>query len=216
MQKDDRKSQATHEMKLWSLYKETGDINIRNDLVLSLMSLVHYFSHKIANENEGMGIHAEDLVSDGVEAVMKGIEHYKPEKGTLKTYMTYCICNNMRESTFLKSVFNEPNRPVKPIRDVLSLDAPILADEDVLLADIFRDPDDKIHRWDIEMDLCEALLTLDAEEAFIVDAKVGVTMEPMSNRQIGEQLGCSHAWISIRYREIFQRLKTLLEGYEKG
>ena len=66
--------------KLWLEYKRTGDVQLRNRLVLTLAPMVKYIVYKKMREIPSR-CEVEDFVSCGLEALMRSIDRYDPARG---------------------------------------------------------------------------------------------------------------------------------------
>src|SRR4051795_5278370 len=67
-------------MALWSEYKRTGDMQVRNRLVMTYAPLVKYIVFKKVRELPAR-CEVEDFISCGLEALIASIDPYAPEKG---------------------------------------------------------------------------------------------------------------------------------------
>ena len=65
---------------LWSEYKSTGDVRVRNRLVMTFAPLVKYIVFKKVRELPAR-CEVEDFISCGLEALIASIDRYDPEKG---------------------------------------------------------------------------------------------------------------------------------------
>lgn len=67
-------------LRLWREYKQTGDARTRDRLVLTLAPVVKYIVYRKARE---IPPHTdlEDFVSSGIEALIRSIDRYDPERG---------------------------------------------------------------------------------------------------------------------------------------
>jgi RNA polymerase sigma factor for flagellar operon FliA len=65
---------------LWEHYHATGDAGVRDRLVLTLAPMVKYIVYRKAREIPAR-CEVEDFVSCGLEALMRSIDRYDPEKG---------------------------------------------------------------------------------------------------------------------------------------
>jgi RNA polymerase sigma factor for flagellar operon FliA len=66
--------------KLWEQYHETADTRIRDRLVLSLAPMVKYIVYRKVREIPAR-CEVEDFISCGLEALMRSIDRYDPERG---------------------------------------------------------------------------------------------------------------------------------------
>jgi RNA polymerase sigma factor for flagellar operon FliA len=65
---------------LWHEYKTTGDVRVRNRLVMTFAPLVKYIVFKKVRELPAR-CEVEDFISCGLEALIASIDRYDPEKG---------------------------------------------------------------------------------------------------------------------------------------
>src|SRR5919106_4484070 len=65
---------------LWREYKTTGDIQVRNRLVMTYAPLVKYIVFKKVRELPAR-CEVEDFISCGLEALIASIDRYDPDKG---------------------------------------------------------------------------------------------------------------------------------------
>jgi RNA polymerase sigma factor for flagellar operon FliA len=75
-----RRLTADQTLELWRSYKESGDPALRDRLVLTFAPLVKYIVYKKAREIPAR-CEIEDFISCGLEALIRSIERYDPEKG---------------------------------------------------------------------------------------------------------------------------------------
>jgi RNA polymerase sigma factor for flagellar operon FliA len=72
---------------LWQRYKETGDLALRNRLVLTYVPLVKHIVYKKIRELPP-SCEVDDLISCGIETLIGAIDRYDPSKGaSLEPYL---------------------------------------------------------------------------------------------------------------------------------
>ncbi len=71
---------ADEALALWSEYRRTGDVQVRNRLVMTFAPLVKYIVFKKVRELPAR-CEVEDFISCGLEALIASIDRYDPEKG---------------------------------------------------------------------------------------------------------------------------------------
>ncbi len=72
---------------LWQQYKATGDVEVRNRLVLTYVPLVKHIVYKKIRELPP-SCEVEDLISCGIESLIGAIDRYDPGKGaSLEPYL---------------------------------------------------------------------------------------------------------------------------------
>ena len=75
-----RKVSSDDALALWREYKDTGDMQVRNRLVMTYAPLVKYIVYKKVRELPAR-CEVEDFISCGLEALIASIDRYDPEKG---------------------------------------------------------------------------------------------------------------------------------------
>jgi RNA polymerase sigma factor for flagellar operon FliA len=75
-----RRVSADEAHALWSEYKRTGDLQVRNRLVMTFAPLVKYIVFKKVRELPAR-CEVEDFISCGLEALIASIDRYDPAKG---------------------------------------------------------------------------------------------------------------------------------------
>jgi RNA polymerase sigma factor for flagellar operon FliA len=71
---------AEETLELWRAYKETGDSQLRDRLVLTFAPMVKYIVYRKVREIPAR-CEVEDFISCGLEALIRSIDRYDPEKG---------------------------------------------------------------------------------------------------------------------------------------
>ena len=75
-----RRISSEQALTLWTEYKRTGDLQVRNRLVMTYAPLVKYIVFKKVRELPAR-CEVEDFISCGLEALIASIDRYDPEKG---------------------------------------------------------------------------------------------------------------------------------------
>jgi RNA polymerase sigma factor FliA len=75
-----RRISSDEALKLWSEYKRTGDLHVRNRLVMTYAPLVKYIVFKKVRELPAR-CEVEDFISCGLEALIASLDRYDPAKG---------------------------------------------------------------------------------------------------------------------------------------
>src|SRR5690349_11994935 len=75
-----RRVSAEDALALWREYKATGDLQVRNRLVMTYAPLVKYIVFKKVRELPAR-CEVEDFISCGLEALIASIDRYDPDKG---------------------------------------------------------------------------------------------------------------------------------------
>ncbi len=72
---------------LWQRYRETGDLSLRNRLVLTYVPLVKHIVYKKLRELPP-SCEVDDLISCGIESLIRALDRYDPGKGaSLEPYL---------------------------------------------------------------------------------------------------------------------------------
>lgn len=184
-----------------------GDESAKNILIEHNLRLVaHIIKKYYSNYSE-----QDDLISIGTIGLIKGINSFKPEKGTkLATYCARCIENEIlmyfRNSKKLSQEisFNEPidtdndGNPLTLI-DIISIDDTIIDDIDTKMKLITLA--DKINK--IEND----------REKTIIIKRYGLDgNKPLTQREIAKELNISRSYVSRIEKKILDDMRSLFNG----
>lgn len=71
---------AEEALQLWTRYKTTGDPALRDRLVLTFAPMVKYIVYRKVREMPAR-CEVEDFISSGLEALIRSIDRYDPERG---------------------------------------------------------------------------------------------------------------------------------------
>jgi len=77
---DGRRVSADRSLALWREYKRTGDLKVRNRLLMTFAPLVKYIVFKKVRELPAR-VDVEDFISCGLEALIASIDRFDPERG---------------------------------------------------------------------------------------------------------------------------------------
>src|SRR4028119_2533008 len=75
-----RRISSDDALPLWRQYKQTGDLRLRNRLVMTYAPLVKYIVFKKVRELPAR-CEVEDFISCGLEALIASIDRFDPDKG---------------------------------------------------------------------------------------------------------------------------------------
>src|ERR1700728_518308 len=77
---------AAEALRTWREYRQTGDLKLRDQLIFIFTPMVRYIVYRKVREVPSH-CDVEDFLSCGVEALIRSIERYDPDKGaTLEQY----------------------------------------------------------------------------------------------------------------------------------
>ena len=185
------------------LFRETKDMEAKEELIEHNLRLVVYIAKKFDNTKVG----TEDLISIGTIGLMKAINTFDASKSIkLATYASRCI-----ENEILMYLRKNSKQKLE-----VSIDEPLNVDWDgneLLLSDILGTDEDVIYR-DLETQadlklLHQALKTLNGREKLIVELRFGLHSkdgEELTQKQVADLLGISQSYISRLEKKIMKRL----------
>lgn len=121
--------EKTHE--LFRRYKEEGDVEAREKLVMSHMNLVRFLANKFKNRGEPL----DDLIQVGYLGLLKAIDRFDPGRGL--EFTTYATPTIMGE---IKRHFRDKGWSVRVPRRLQELSAKVNQATDVLTTELQRSP----------------------------------------------------------------------------
>src|SRR5689334_10437058 len=106
---------------LWAEYKSTGDVRVRNRLVMTFSPLVKYIVFRKVRELPAR-CEVEDFVSCGLEALIASIDRYDPSKGaTLEqfawTRIHGAVLDELRRQDWAPRSLRRWERDINKVRD---------------------------------------------------------------------------------------------------
>lgn len=127
--KDAWDKERTHE--LFRLYKEKGDEEARDQLIVSYLNLVRFLASKFKNRGEPL----DDLVQVGTIGLIKAIDRFDPERGLeFTTYATPTILGE------IKRHFRDKGWSIRVPRRLQELSAKVNQATDELTVELQRSP----------------------------------------------------------------------------
>jgi len=85
------------QMHLWGGYRRSGDRRLRDRLVVIFAPIVHHIVREASAAGADL-CDLEDLVSAGLEAMIRAIDHYDPDRGdTLERYLWARVHDGVRD-----------------------------------------------------------------------------------------------------------------------
>ena len=187
---------------LFRLYKEKGDEEARDQLIVSHLNLVRFLASKFKNRGEPL----DDLVQVGTIGLIKAVGTYRADKNIkLATYASRCI-----ENEILMFLRKNANR-----KGEVSFDEPLNTDWDgneLLLSDVLGTEEDTVMR-PIEEDVDRSLLAaaisvLSPREKQIISLRFGLGGgREQTQKEVADRLGISQSYISRLEKRIISRLK---------
>ena len=185
-----------------------GDEEARNLLIERNLRLVVHVCKKYANTN----IDQDDLLSIGTIGLIKGVNSFKPEKGSkLSTYVSKCVDNEilmMLRSTKKLNAEVHLNEPIGKDKDdnVITLEE-VLENDDKCLDDVV---DTKMKIKKMYNKIKEVLK--DREKA-IIELRFGLNGgKPKTQKEIAKMMGISRSYVS---RIETKAIEKLADGFRE-
>lgn len=147
--------EKTHE--LFRRYKEEGDVEAREKLVMSHMNLVRFLANKFKNRGEPL----DDLIQVGYLGLLKAIDRFDPSRGL--EFTTYATPTIMGE---IKRHFRDKGWSVRVPRRLQELSAKVNQATDVLTTELQRSPTiDEIAEY-LDASVDEVLEAMESSSAY--------------------------------------------------
>ena len=147
--------ERTHE--LFRRYKEEGDMDAREKLVMSHLNLVRFLANKFKNRGEPI----DDLMQVGYLGLLKAIDRFDPERGL--EFTTYATPTIMGE---IKRHFRDKGWSVRVPRRLQELSAKVNQATDELTTELQRSPTvEEIARY-LDVTVDEVLEAMESSSAY--------------------------------------------------
>ena len=108
---------------LWQGYKATGDLELRNRLVVQYSPLVKYVAGRVRS-GLPQSVEQSDLISEGVIGLIDAIDRFEPERGL--QFQTYAVprirgamVDSLRSSDWVPRSLREKKRDIERAQAVL-------------------------------------------------------------------------------------------------
>ena len=147
--------ERTHE--LFRRYKEEGDMDAREKLVMSHLNLVRFLANKFKNRGEPI----DDLMQVGYLGLLKAIDRFDPARGL--EFTTYATPTIMGE---IKRHFRDKGWSVRVPRRLQELSAKVNQATDELTTELQRSPTvEEIARY-LDVTVDEVLEAMESSSAY--------------------------------------------------
>ena len=193
------------EEQFYLLQLQRGDPEAKNILIEHNLRLVAH----VAKKYQGNGEELEDLISIGTIGLIKAISTFNSERSAkLSTYAARCIDNE------LLMMFRARRKRSREV----SLYEPIGTDREgneISLLDIIESPpvdvvDDCFKRDSISYLLRYIRTVLSPKEYQVICCRYGLNgQEPLTQREIAENLSISRSYVSRIEKNALRKLRTL-------
>src|ERR1700690_1381857 len=112
---------ADEALQLWTEYKDTGNPALRDRLVLTFAPMVKYIVYRKVRELPAQ-CEVEDFISCGLEALIRSVDRYDPEKGaTLEQFawapIPGAVLDEMRRNDWAPRSLRRLDRDIVKARD---------------------------------------------------------------------------------------------------
>ena len=142
---------------LFRLYKEEGDEDARDELIMSHLNLVRFLSAKFKNRGEPL----DDLVQVGTIGLIKAIDRFDPERGLeFTTYATPTILGE------IKRHFRDKGWSVRVPRRLQELSAKVNQMTDELTKELQRSPSTEEVASRLGVSVDEVLEAMESSSAY--------------------------------------------------
>ena len=198
---------ASKEAELLGRMKNENDPQARSELIEHNLRLVAHIVKKYYSSSAEQ----DDLVSIGTLGLIKGIDSFKPEKGTkLATYASKCIENEIlmyfrvkkKDSTTVS--FEDPIDIDSEGNPLTLMD--IISTEDEIVEDIYKMTMLKKLSREIEK-------MKDPREKSIIMMRYGLDgQKPMTQLEVSKKLNISRSYVSRIEKRALKELRKALEA----
>ncbi len=187
-----------------------GDTTVRPILIERNLRLVVYVAKRF--ENTGVGL--EDLISIGTIGLIKAVDTFSPDKGSLSGYASRCIENEIRMSL----------RTEKKLVGEVSMDEPMGQDregnERTVLDLVGTDAEEIFEevRKRLEGKRLRAFMdrTLKPREKLVLSLRYGMDgAAPLTQQQVADRIGISRSYISRLEKKAILKLRMALSETEE-
>jgi RNA polymerase sigma-B factor len=147
----------TRTKELFRRYKEEGDEDAREQLIVSHLNLVRFLASKFKNRGEAL----DDLIQVGTIGLIKAIDRFEPERGL--EFTTYATPTIMGE---IKRHFRDKGWSVRVPRRLQELSAKVNQTTDELTKDLQRSPTVQEIADHLQVTVDEVLEAMESSSAY--------------------------------------------------
>lgn len=203
---------------LWSSYKENPSTDLKKQIVLTYLNLVHYVIHK-TNLNQNGILDRRDFFQFGIEGLSEAIDRFDPDYGT--KFETYAIqrirgkiYDELRKYTdkYEHAVEGESNTSYSFSN--ISLNQTISDDDGMQMQEIIpsgaEKPDAILEKKDLKQKLIDLMKELGERERTILSLYY---YEELNYKEISQILNVTVSRVSQIHSKIINSLKLRLAEY---
>ncbi|MFA3783860.1 sigma-70 family RNA polymerase sigma factor [Melioribacteraceae bacterium 4301-Me] len=198
---------------LWNKYKTTHSPEVKKEIILNYVNLVHYVIHNTKLINYGI-FEDRDYFQYGIEGLSEAIDRFNPDYGT--KFETYAIqrirgkiIDEIRKVNAKQRVYQSEN--LNDIYSQLSLNSAFNAEESCQLYEVIPDnvetPDKILESNEIKEELKKQLKALNERDRLIITLYY---YEGLNYKEIAKVLGITVSRVSQVHTKIINTLKKKL------
>ncbi len=203
---------------LWASFKQNPSADIKKQIVLSYLNLVHYVIHK-TNLNQNGILDRRDFYQFGIEGLSEAIDRFDPEYGT--KFETYAIqrirgkiYDELRKYTEKHDVPIESPTGTTYSFSNISLNQSISDDDGMQVYEMIpsdnEKPDQILEKKDLKQRLIDIIKVLGERERTILSLYY---YEELNYKEIAQVLNITVSRVSQIHSKILGSLKLKLAEY---
>lgn len=203
---------------LWSSYKENPSTDLKKQIVLTYLNLVHYVIHK-TNLNQNGILDRRDFFQFGIEGLSEAIDRFDPDYGT--KFETYAIqrirgkiYDELRKYTDKYEHAVEGESSTSYSFSSISLNQTISDDDGMQVQEIIPSgadkPDAILEKKDLKQKLVDIMKELGERERTILSLYY---YEELNYKEISQILNVTVSRVSQIHSKIINSLKLKLVDY---
>lgn len=201
---------------LWTSYKQNPSPEIKKQIVLTYLNLVHYVIHK-TNLNQNQLLDRRDFFQFGIEGLSEAIDRFDPDYGT--KFETYAIqrirgkiYDELRKVTEKHELVEVDGMTYSQAN--VSLNHSVVDDDGVQLYEMIPSntdkPDTILEKKDLKQQLLELIKNLNERERTILSLYY---YEELNYKEIAQVLNITVSRVSQIHSKILNSLKLRLAEY---
>ena len=203
---------------LWTSYKENPSTDLKKQIVLTYLNLVHYVIHK-TNLNQNGILDRRDFFQFGIEGLSEAIDRFDPDYGT--KFETYAIqrirgkiYDELRKYTDKYEHTVEGESSTSYSFSSISLNQTISDDDGMQVQEIIPSgadkPDTILEKKDLKQKLVDLMKELGERERTILSLYY---YEELNYKEISQILNVTVSRVSQIHSKIISSLKLKLADY---
>lgn len=203
---------------LWTSYKQNPSTDLKKQIVLTYLNLVHYVIHK-TNLNQNGILDRRDFFQFGIEGLSEAIDRFDPDYGT--KFETYAIqrirgkiYDELRKYTDKHEYTVEGESSTSYSFSSISLNQTISDDDGMQLQEVIpssaEKPDAILEKKDLKQKLVDLMKELGERERTILSLYY---YEELNYKEISQILNVTVSRVSQIHSKIINSLKLKLAEY---